>query len=300
MDRLRALEVFKTVVEKGSFVKAAEALGLSTTAASRTVSELETLLGVRLLQRTTRRIGLTTEGSEVLEQASRLLETYEELSSVNRMGQSEPSGEIRVNAPVSYGMRRLGPVLASFLEQYPRVVIDLQLTDRVVDLVDENVDVAIRISRELKSTLVSRRMADAQLLLLASPGYLAQHGTPQHPSELAEHRLLNYAYLADRNYWSFTHTATGEQVRVPVSGALSANNGDVLVAAAIHGAGIALQPDFIADEALASGALQELMPQWRGAPVGVYAVYTSRGYRALRVRRWIEHLALTLGQAPAA
>jgi DNA-binding transcriptional LysR family regulator len=300
VDRLRALEVFKTVVEKGSFVKAAEALGLSTTAASRTVSDLEHLLGVRLLQRTTRRIGLTTEGSEVLDQASRLLETYEELSSVNRMSQSEPSGEIRVNAPVSYGTRRLGPVLASFMEQYPRVVIDLQLTDRVVDLIDENVDVAIRISRDLKSTLIARRIADAQLRLLASPGYLARHGTPQHPSDLAGHRLLNYTYLADRNYWHFTHADTGEQARVPVSGALSANNGDVLVAAAIHDAGIAMQPDFLADEALASGALQELLPHWRTAPLGVYAVYASRRYQALRVRRWIEHLALTLGQAGSA
>ncbi len=300
MDRLHALEVFKTVVEKGSFVKAAETLGLSTTAASRTVSDLETLLGVRLLQRTTRRIGLTTEGSEVLEQASRLLETYDELAAVNRKSQSEPSGEIRVNAPVSYGMRRLGPVLASFMEQYPRVVIDLQLTDRVVDLVDENVDVAIRISRDLKSTLIARRMADAQLRLLASPEYLRRRGKPRHPSELAGHRLLNYAYLTDRNHWSFTHAETGEQVRVPVTGALSANNGDVLVAAAIRDAGIALQPDFIAEEALASGALEELLPQWRGTPVGVYAVYTSRRYQALRVRRWIEHLALTLGQAPSA
>ena len=197
-------------------------------------------------------------------------------------------------------MRRLGPVLASFLEQYPRVVIDLQLTDRVVDLVDENVDVAIRISARLE---VGPGGASHGRCAAAPGGVAGLSRSPwraQHPSDLVEHRLLNYTYLADRNYWSFSHVKTGEQVRVPVSGALSANNGDVLVAAAVNDAGIALQPDFIADEALASGALRELLPQWRGAPVGVYAVYTSRRYQALRVRRWIEHLALTLGQAPSA
>ena len=295
MDRLRAIEIFKTVVDRGSFVKAAEALDLSTTAVSRSLSELEAQLGVRLLQRTTRRLALTPEGSEVLEHAGRVLEAYDDLAAVNRLSRSEPVGDIRVNAPVSYGMRRLGPVLASFLRAHPRVRIDLQLTDRVVDLVDENVDVAIRISRDLKSTLIARRIAEARLHVVAAPAYLRERGTPRHPDELAGHTVLSYAYLADRHQWQLTHVDSGEQVRVPVAGMLTANNGDVLTAVAAEGVGIVLQPDFIVEEALRSGALVEVLPEWRLPPLGIYAVYSSRRYQTLRVRRWIDHLTQTLG-----
>ena len=295
MDRLHALRVFRTVAEKGSFVKAADALTMSKSATSRAVVELEALLGVRLLQRSTRSIALTVEGAQVLEQSGVVLAAFDQMVSANRLNSTEATGNVRLNAPVSFGIRRLGPALAAFLARHPKVTIDLQLTDRQVDLIEENVDVALRIARDLSSTLIARRVATASIRAYASTTYVERHGRPHHPADLARHICLIYgagtSAASDRAPWHFVNATTGEQVKVAVNGPLHANNGDVLVAAAANGAGIVLQPDFIVDASVPVPGVEALLPGWHAEPLGIYLVYGSRQYQTLRVRRLIDHLA---------
>ena len=300
MDRLHALRVFRMVAEKGSFVKAADALTMSKSATSRAVVELEALLGVRLLQRSTRSIALTVEGAQVLEQSGVVLAAFDQMVSANRLNSTEATGTVRFNAPVSFGIRRLGPALAAFLARHPKVTIDLQLTDRQVDLIEENVDVALRIARDLKSTLIARRVATAAVRAYASTAYVERHGAPRHPADLVGHRCLTYgagtAAASDRAPWHFVHMTTGEQAKVAVTGSLHANNGDVLVAAAANGAGIVLQPDFIVDASVPMPGVEPLLPDWQAEPLGIYLVYGSRQYQTLRVRRLIDHLTSELAE----
>ena len=291
MDHLKALQVFRTVAEKGSFVKAADALSMSKSATSRAVVDLEALLGVRLLQRSTRSIALTVEGTQVLEQAGAVLSAFEQMVGSTRRSGTEATGTVRLNAPVSFGIRRLGPALARFMALHPKVTVELQLTDRQVDLIEENVDVALRIARELRSTLIARRVAGTGMRAHASAAYLARCGTPQHPSDLARHHCLTYGAGTDRAPWQFVHAASGERVKVTVGGNLHSNNGDVLVAAAAHGAGIVLQPDFIVDASVPAPGVVPLLPDWQAEPLGIWLVYGSRRYQTLRVRRLIDHLA---------
>ena len=296
MDRLNALHVFRTVAEKGSFVKAAEALAMSKSATSRAVIELEALLGARLLQRSTRSIALTVEGTQVLEHATVVLGAFDQMLTSTRQSGTEATGTVRLNAPVSFGIRRLGPALARFMALHPKVTVELQLTDRQVDLIEENVDVALRIARELRSTLIARRVAGAGMRAHASAAYLARQGAPLHPSDLSRHACLTYGAGTDRAPWQFVHADTGERVKVAVGGTLHSNNGDVLVAAAAHGAGVVLQPDFIVDASVPAPGVVPLLPGWRAEPLGIWLVYGSRQYQTLRVRRLIDHLAVELGE----
>lgn len=297
MDRFLEMQTFAAVVDAGSFVKAAEALGLSKAAMSRHVGELETRLGVRLLQRTTRRLSLTEEGQVFYARSKELLAGVDEAEAEITSRSGAASGLLRINAPFTFGILHLAPLWGVFRSQYPQVALDVTLADRVVDLVDEGYDVAIRIATLPSSTLISKRLASTRMVLCASPNYLAAHGTPQHPAELAAHAVISYSYLATRDEWHFV----GPQgpVSVKTQPCIHTNNGDTCRAAALAHQGIILQPDFLVGRDLASGTLVELMPAFRALELGIYAVYPTRKHVPPKVRALIDFLAAHFAQTPA-
>lgn len=296
MDRFQEMASFVAVVDAGSFVGAAEVLGLSKAAVSRHVAELEQRLGVRLLQRTTRRLSLTAEGEQFHARCKDLLATLDEAEAEVTARRGEPVGRIKVNAPLSFGVLHLAPLWGRFIERNPKVVLDITLSDRIVDLVEEGYDLAVRIANMPGSNLVGRCLAETRMVLCAAPEYLARHGTPTRPAELAAHRILAYSYWSTGDEWRFTGPEGPVSVRIrPL---LYANNGDTCRAAALDGQGVILQPDFIVGEDLRAGRLVELMPAYRSIRIGIHAVYPSRKYLPLKVRRLVDFLAEAFVEPP--
>jgi DNA-binding transcriptional LysR family regulator len=282
------------VVDAGSFVKAAEVLGLPKAAMSRYVGELETRLGVRLLQRTTRRLSLTEEGQVFYTRCKELLAGVDEAEAEINSRSGAASGLLRINAPVTFGILHLAPLWGQFRTQYPKVSLDVTLADRVVDLVDEGYDVAIRIATLPSSTLISKRLTSTRLILCASPEYLQKSGTPTHPNELATHAVISYSYLSTRDEWHFT----GPQgaVSVKTQPCIHTNSGDTCRAAALAHQGIILQPSFLVGDDLKVGTLVELMPEFQALELGIYAVYPTRKYVSPKVRALIDFLAEKFAQ----
>jgi DNA-binding transcriptional LysR family regulator len=288
MDKFQEMRAFVAVVDAGSFVRAADALGLSKTAVSRLVGDLESRLGTRLLHRTTRKLSQTPEGEVFHERCRQLLEGVDEAEAELSAHAGEAVGQLRVNVPVTFGLLHLAPLWPAFMVLHPRVVLDVTLADRLVDLVDEGYDLAVRIARLQTSTLVSRQLTSTRLILCASPGYLRQHGTPEHPSDLAQHSVISYTLLATGDQWEFE----GPQgtVGVKVRPRMRTNSGDTCCAAAVQHQGIVLQPSFLVGAHLASGALVEILPQYRAIELGVYAVYPTRKHLTPKVRALIDFL----------
>jgi DNA-binding transcriptional LysR family regulator len=289
MDRFLEMQTFSTVVDAGSFVKAAESLGLSKAAVSRYVGELEARLGVRLLQRTTRRLSLTEAGQVFYARSKDLLAGVDEAEAEITSRSGTASGLLRISAPVTFGILHLAPLWGVFRAQYPDVALDLTLADRVVDLVEEGYDMAIRIAGLPSSTLVSRRLASTRAVLCASPEYLAVHGTPQHPSDLAQHAVIAYTYWAAKDEWHFD--GPEGPVSVSTRPCIHTNNGDTCRAAALAHQGIILQPSFLVGEDLAAGRLVELLPTYQSLEMGIYAVYPSRKHVPPKVRALVDFLA---------
>lgn len=289
MDRFLEMQTFAAVVDAGSFVKAADTLELSKAAVSRHVGELESRLGVRLLQRTTRRLSLTDEGQVFYARCKEVLASVDDAESEITSRSARASGLLRINAPYSFGIGHLAPLWGDFHALHPQVTIDLTLSDRVVDLVDEGYDVAIRIATLPNSTLVCKRLAATRVVLCASPRYLEKHGTPHHPAELAQHAVISYSYLATRDEWHFD----GPQGRLSVRTEpwMHTNNGDTCRAAALGDHGVILQPTFLVREDIKSGRLVELMPEYRSLELGIYAVYPTRKHVPPKVRALIDFLA---------
>lgn len=288
MDRFNEMQAFAAVVDAGSFVRAAEALQVSKTAVSRLVGDLETRLGVRLLHRTTRRLSLTVEGEVFHARCKELLADVEEAEAEVTARADEAVGLLRLNVPVSFGLLQLAPLWPAFLHQHPKVTLDVTLADRIVDLVEEGYDLAVRIARLPASSLVSRRLGSTRLVLCASPEYLRRHGTPSHPDEIAQHTVFAYTLLASGDTWNFE----GPQgpVSVKVTPRMRSNSGDTCCAAALQHQGIVLQPSFMVAGHLRSGALVEVLPQYRSIELGVYAVYASRKHVTPKVRVLIDFL----------
>ena len=288
MDRFLEMQSFSAVVDAGSFVKAAEALGLPKAAMSRYVADLETRLGVRLLHRTTRRLSLTEEGEVFYARAKELLAGVDEAEAEITSRSGAPGGLLRINAPLTFGILHLAPLWGVFRSQYPMVTLDITLADRMVDLVDEGYDVAIRIATLPSSTLVSKRLATTRMVLCASPHYLAVHGEPVQPAELASHAVISYTYWSTKDEWHFE----GPQgpVSVKTQPCIHTNSGDTCRAAALAHQGIILQPSFLVGGDLASGTLVELMPQFHSIDIGIYAVYPTRKHVAPKVRVLIDFL----------
>ncbi|SDJ11106.1 DNA-binding transcriptional regulator, LysR family [Ferrimonas sediminum] len=293
MDRLEAMRTFVAVVEEGSFTRAAERLGHSPQLASKYVSQLEQSLGTRLLNRTTRRVNLTEAGGGYYQRAQQVLVEIEEMESQLGELQHRPRGLLRISAPVSFASRHLPRLLSDFRKAYPQVQIDLHLNDRRVDIVEEGFDVALRIGQLKDSSMIARKIAPINLVLVASPDYLAEHGTPRTPGELAQHQFLKYSYSDDN-----IPLDKRDGARMKESG-ISCNNGDVLVEAAVQGAGIALQPTFIAAPAIANGSLVTLMHDHIPPPMGLYAIYAHRQLLASKVRCFIDFIDGYFGSPPA-
>ena len=285
---LQQLSSFLAVVRAGSFVGAADATSLSKAAISRHVADLETQLGVRLLHRTTRRLSLTDDGQRFHAQAVELVAAFEELEAETSASGGEAAGLLRINAPVSFGNLHLAPLWPRFIAAHPKVSLDITLNDRVVDLVDEGYDVAIRISRLADSQIVSRRLATTRIVLCASPGYLEKHGTPTHPRDLAEHQVFAYSYWSGGDDWRFT--GPDGEVGVRVKPRIHTNSGDTCRAAALEDQGVVLQPDFLVGADIKRGTLVRLMPEYHSIELGIFALFPTRKHLPLKTRHLVDFL----------
>lgn len=288
MDKFQEMRAFVTVVDKGSFVRAADALELSKTAVSRLVGELEARLGTRLLHRTTRKLSLTPEGEVFHERCRQLLAEVTAAEAELTAHAGEAVGRLRLNVPVTFGLLHLAPLWPAFMALHPKVELDITLADRLVDLVDEGYDAAVRIARLQPSSLISRRLSSTRLVLCASPEYLRRHGAPTHPAELAQHAVISYTLLSMGDRWEFEGPAG--PVSAMVSPRMRTNSGDTCCAAALQHQGIVLQPTFLVGPHLASGALVEILPAYRSLDLGVHAIYPTRKHLTPKVRALIDFL----------
>jgi len=289
MDRLNAMRAFVEVVERRGFAAAAARLGVSAAAVSKSVQQLEEHLHARLLHRTTRRLGLTEAGRSYLERCREILREVEEAEHALQQLAVEPQGPLRVSAPASFGALYLGPAICTFLERYPRVVLELSLSDRFVDVVQEGFDVAIRIAELADSTLVARRLAPCRRVYCAAPSYLAVHGHPGSPRELREHRCLLNTNSPRPGSWEFHRD--GKVQSIEVDGPLRSDAGDVLHQAVLAGRGIALLPTFYVGPALREGRLERVLPEFGVPDIGIHALYPSRRFLSATVRALLEFLA---------
>lgn len=289
MDRLAALQVFSQVVESGSFAKAADRLNLSTSATSRHVAELEAHLNTRLLNRTTRRVSLTESGRAFYERCVQLLHDLDEAEQEAARAAIVPRGTIRLTTSVNFGVRHLAPALAAFLARHPEVRFDVSLSDRMVDLVEEGFDLAIRIGSAGSEAVVARKLGETRIVPCAAPQYLARHGSPQSPEDLARHNCFTYEYVTPRDLWRF-RDAEGRERAVRVKGNLHSNNGDLLAEAAVRGVGIVFEPAFIVGPDVRAGRLVPLLQDYEPAPLPIYAVYPTRKHLSAKVRLFVEFM----------
>jgi DNA-binding transcriptional LysR family regulator len=293
MDRLNAMRVFVAVAEGGHFAQASERLGMSRTMASKLVMDLEAHLGQRLLNRTTRKVSLTELGTAYLERCRDILAAIEEAEREITAQASEPVGRLRVAAPMSFGASHVAPRIAVYTARHPRVSVDLVLNDRLVDLVEEGYDLAIRIGRLADSSLVAKRIGVTRLIVCASAAYLAANGRPKTPADLAQHECLLYSYASAGAIWTFSGVSGEETVRV--GGRVVCNNGDAICAMAIAGLGVVAQPDFIVGRHLRSGALEQILAAYTDRVTGIYAIHPSHRHVPLKLRCFIDQLATAFG-----
>jgi DNA-binding transcriptional LysR family regulator len=296
LDRLTGLEVFAKVAGAGSLSAAARALGMSQTMVTKHIAALESRLGVKLFHRTTRRLSITEAGRNYLESSGRILAEIEAADAAVAADRVEPRGLLRLNAPVSFGTRQIAPLLAEFTQRHPRVTVELGLNDRLVDLVEEGWDLAIRIGNLPNSSLIARRIAPCRIVVCAAPSYLGARGAPRTVASLADHNCLGYT-LSQRtpiDRWVF-----GADVGVQISGNLRANNGDALRTAAIAGQGIIHQPTFIVADDIREGRLVALpLDQPTVELGGIYAVYLPDRHPPARVRAFIDFIASRFAPEP--
>ena len=298
MDISYAMRVLVQVVDSGSFVRAADALGLSNAAVTRQIASLETHLGARLLHRTTRRLSLTDAGAEFCARSRVILEEIAEAEAVAGQGSAQPFGLLRISAPLSFGLMQLARFLPGFRARHPQLRLDIDLSDRVVDLANEGIDVALRIASELDGNLVARRIAPVSMVVCASPDYLKRRGTPKVPAELVDHATLSFSYLWAGDEWPFTD-ASGDLTRVKVSPAVHATNGDLLRELAVAGGGIIMQPTFIVASELERGTLVPILPEYQTLELSLFAVYLSRRHLSNKVRVFIDELVSAIGEDAA-
>ena len=285
---LEAWAIFASVVEHRSFSGAAEAIGLSKATVSKAITRLEAHLGQSLFHRTSRRLALTEAGKPLAEHAQRILAEALAAEEAANDAASAPTGRVSVAAPMSFGVSTVAPVIADFLAANPGIEIDLHCSDARVDIVAEGFDIALRIADLPDSSLRARRLCSIATHIVAAPGYLARHGTPSHPGQLGEHRLLGYANVPGP--WRFRST-DGTDISIKAHGPLVANNGEALVPALLAGLGIARLPGFIVGPHLAAGALVEILPAWAGQPIGLHLLTPPSPLRPARVEALIAYLA---------
>ena len=295
MDRLTALRVFVSVVEQGSLSGAGEKLDMSRAMVSRYLAELESWMGARLLHRTTRRLSLTGPGEEALNRARAMLALGEEMEQIAVKGDDAPKGQLRITSSYSLSEALLVGAANDYLAQYPGTAIDILLLDRTVNLVEERIDLAVRITNDLDPNLVARRLGTCHSVVCASPTYLANHPAPQKVQDLALHNCLTYTYFG-KSLWEFNGPDGPESV--PVSGNLSANISNLLLEATLGGAGISLQPRYSAQPYLERGELVPLLTQWQPKRLGVYGVYATRKQMSPLLRSFLDFLLARMAADP--
>ena len=291
MDQFRQMQAFVAVVQVGSFVQAAERLATSKAVVSRLVLELEATLGTRLLNRTTRSLSLTDAGSEYLERCRQILEDVQDANTAASAGARQVGGRLKINAPLSFGNLHLAPLWGEFLKLYPQVELDISLTDRVIDLVDEGFDMAVRIALLGDSTLVSRALAQDEVLLCASPAYLRAAPPIQTLDDIAQHSVMAYSGWSGGDVWTLTD-AQGKAYTTTTRPRMRANSGDTCRAAALADQGLIYQPGFLVGEDIRAGRLVRVLPALRGPRLGIHAVYPTRKHLPGKVRAMVDFLAL--------
>jgi len=296
MDIVSGMRAFAATVDTGSFSQAARDLGASKATVSKQVAALEDHLRVRLLHRTTRKLRLSDEGRVYLEYVRRILDNLEEAEDAVSPLSAEPRGKLRISAPHTFGAMHLCEALAVFSERYPLIHMDIEFSDRLVNLIDEGFDTAIRISRLQDSTLIARRIAPVEMVLCASPAYWQKHGKPNHPSELSKHKGIVYSYLSSPGEWVFKEN--GKRLSVKIGGNFTTNNDVVIRSAAVQGRGIFYGPSFIVSRALHQGKLEPALEAYNDDPLSVYAVYPSNRNLSPKVRAFVDFLVDWLRHTP--
>ena len=289
MDRFEAMQAFARTAELGSLSAAARAIDTSPASVSRLIAGLEDRLGARLIERTTRRLTLTESGRLYLERCRRILDELGEAEQAVAGLAGAPAGELRVSGPTLFGRHYLAAALPGFLARHPGVSLSLDLADRFVNLVEEGVDVAVRIGEPKDSSLIARRLGSFRRVVVAAPDYLLRDGEPARPEELAGRQCLRFTMLADAQEWRFARGP--EQVSVKVGGRLRANNADAAIAAALNGGGITLASSWQVREHVRAGRLRLLLADWRTPEIVIQALYPSARHLSPKVRAFVDYLA---------
>jgi DNA-binding transcriptional LysR family regulator len=295
MDKFLEFQTFLGVAREGSFSRAAQGLGLTPSAVSKQIRALEDRLGVRLFNRTTRRVSLTDAGQAFRERIEAVVEEVDEAEQAVAQLQAEPRGVLRVGAPMDFGRAHLGSAIAQFATAHPLLEVEVEFADRFVDVVEEGFDVVVRIAELADSSLVSRRLAPCRRLLCASPGYLDARGRPERPEELLAYHRVGYAYEADRS-WRFETPGGTRRITVPVRH--RANNGELILELLLAGEGLSLLPTFLVAEDLRSGRLEAVLAKSLRADTQIHAVYPHRKHLSAKVRQFVDHLASRFGPRP--
>lgn len=291
MDRLDAMQLFVRVAELGSFAAVAQQMGVARSVVTRQIAGLEAHLGVKLMARSTRRLSLTSAGTAYLEKCRVILNLVETAETDVAEERVSPRGNIRIALPLSFGLKRVAPLLLDFAARYPEVSLDMDYSDRRMNLIEEGIDLSIRITRQLAAGDVARKIGVSQMKVVAAPAYLARHGRPQKPGELTHHEYLGYT-LAGSGAPSFI--VDGQPLAVPVRSRITASNGEVLIEAAVRGMGITCHPDFIVDDYIASGQVEQILNDYPMQELGIYALLPSNRHVPHRVRVLMDFLAAAL------
>ena len=294
MDRLDSMRMFVRVAELGSFSATAHQLGLARSVVTRQIASLEAHLGVKLIARSTRRLSLTSAGAAYLEKCRVILNLVEEAETGIAEDRQALRGQIRISAPLSYGLKHLTPLLLDFATVHPGIALDMDFSDRRTNLIEEGIDLAIRITGQLNPGDVARRLGTIGMSVVASPDYLARHGEPRHPSELLHHECLGYT-LVPLAHWQFV--VDGQVQGFPVRSRIQSNNGDALLAAATRGLGVTCHPSFIVADSIAAGRVNQILKDFPIPELGLYAILPSNRHVAHRVRVLIDFLAEKLSGA---
>lgn len=295
MDKLETMALFVRVAEIGSFSAVARQKGIARSIVTRQIAHLENTLGIKLMTRSTRRLALTSAGTAYLEKCREILDLVEVAETGLAEEHQTPRGRVRISLPLTYGIKRLAPVLLEFAQRYPEIRLEMDYNDRRVNLIEEGVDLSIRITRHLAGSDIARKIGAARVRVVAAPEYLASHGRPRHPAELAHHECLGYTTDGSPDIWQFH--VEGALAEFPIRARIHSNNGDALIEAAARGLGIACQPDFIVEESIAGGRVAPILENYPIPELGIYAMLPSNRQVPYRVRVLIDFLARRIAVA---
>lgn len=288
MDIVTGMKTFARLVECGSFTAAARATGLSQPTISKQIAALEQHLGCKLIRRSTRQIKLTEAGSEFYERCKRILSDVEEAEASVGHKKTSPTGTLVLNIPITYGRLYILPTLWRFLAEYPDICLDVRMDDRYVDLIEEGIDVAIRIGPLADSNIIAKKIGKSQRVAVASPRYLAHHREPNSPRDLKDHSCIIYSLLTTRNEWHFESENGKEMVRV--SGRFTANSPDAIRDAVVSGVGIAITPTWLVRDCIERGSLKVILPKYTPTALDIHAIYPERSFIPAKVSCFIQHL----------